>query len=240
LADTLKEVLNRGATLYNGGDRNGCYHLFEGALLALRPQLANQAELLQIVENALRDAEQHQTVGERAWALRTALIDVRNKLAMSEGRKSSETPQPRPSAEVPPPSEPIPPSPPPAPRKVEQPSAAPSAPSTNPAPPAERPAEAKPAAPDSLKGTITLDGKPITTALVRLTHEEGVGKGYTAKVKDGSFEVNNVAPGKYKMAITSTDKAIAFPAKYGNSTTTPVTIEVNKGSQRIDINLRGK
>src|SRR5262245_17715257 len=64
LAETLKEVLNRGATIYNDGDRNGCYRLFEGALLALKPHLAGQAEVLQIVENGLRDVEQHRSVGE--------------------------------------------------------------------------------------------------------------------------------------------------------------------------------
>src|SRR5438876_7444478 len=29
VADAVKEILNRGAALYNQGDRNGCAHLFE-------------------------------------------------------------------------------------------------------------------------------------------------------------------------------------------------------------------
>src|SRR6266403_1624988 len=33
LAATLKDVINRGATLYNSGYQNGSYHMFVGALL---------------------------------------------------------------------------------------------------------------------------------------------------------------------------------------------------------------
>ena len=38
LVDTVRRFSIVGATLYNQGDRNGCYHLFEGA--AASPQFA--------------------------------------------------------------------------------------------------------------------------------------------------------------------------------------------------------
>ena len=41
LSDLLRDVINQGADLYNGGDRNGCYRLFQGALLVLRAQLSD-------------------------------------------------------------------------------------------------------------------------------------------------------------------------------------------------------
>ncbi len=95
VADALKDILNRGATLYNQGDRNGCYRLFEGALLAFKPQFAQDAKLMAIVAKGLREAEAHQGVGERAFALRTALVDVRNQLAL-DGVKAAEAPDAKP------------------------------------------------------------------------------------------------------------------------------------------------
>lgn len=201
LADALKEVLNRGATLYNNGDRNGAYRLFEGALLALRPQFGGRGELQQFVDAALKDAEQHPAVGERAWALRTALIDVRNKLAI-DGAKAAEMTKPAES----------------------KPAAAPKAPT---------------AKSNAVTGKVTLDGQPLAAAFIRLTSEEGPGKGYTAKTNaDGSFDIKEVKPGKYKVSFTTTDPTVKLPARYRNSATTELLIEVAEGTGAApDFNL---
>ena len=37
----LKEVIDRGALLYNEGDWNGCYRFYEGALMSVRPLLSD-------------------------------------------------------------------------------------------------------------------------------------------------------------------------------------------------------
>src|SRR5439155_5947638 len=87
VAVALKDVINRGAALYNNGDQNGCYRLFEGALLALKPQLEGRADLMKKIDDGLRDAEQHQLVGNRAWALYELLLNVRETV-YPEAKKS--------------------------------------------------------------------------------------------------------------------------------------------------------
>jgi hypothetical protein len=76
----LGQVLNRGADLYNTGDRNGCYRLFQGALLALRPQVANDEGLLQTIDDGMAAAETELQVGNRAFALRAVLVEIRAKV----------------------------------------------------------------------------------------------------------------------------------------------------------------
>src|SRR5262245_39489144 len=50
---TLRDVINRGADLYNAGDTAGCYRLYEGALLALRPLLDHRPELQKSIAQGL-------------------------------------------------------------------------------------------------------------------------------------------------------------------------------------------
>src|SRR5438552_15836859 len=42
---SLAKVINTGADLFNEGDRAGCYRLYQGSLLTLRPMLEHQPEL---------------------------------------------------------------------------------------------------------------------------------------------------------------------------------------------------
>ncbi len=38
----LREVIDHGANLYNQGDWNGCYRLYEGALMSVRSQVGDR------------------------------------------------------------------------------------------------------------------------------------------------------------------------------------------------------
>ena len=42
---SLRGIIDRGANLYNQGDWNGCYRLWEGAMMALRPVLEHRPNL---------------------------------------------------------------------------------------------------------------------------------------------------------------------------------------------------
>src|SRR5262249_15849422 len=77
---SLKDVINQGATLYNRGDRYGCYRVYDGALRAIRPLLANHADLQKQIDEALAGVEQLPSPGHRAFALRDVLDTVRGKL----------------------------------------------------------------------------------------------------------------------------------------------------------------
>jgi hemoglobin len=76
--DLLREVINTGADLYNRqGDRAGCYRLYQGSLMTLRPLLAHRPELQQAIDRGLAGAEQEPNVGRRAFALRAVIDEIR-------------------------------------------------------------------------------------------------------------------------------------------------------------------
>jgi hemoglobin len=76
----LKEVINHGADLYNSGDWNGCYRLWEGALMTLKPMLAHRGELQKAIDTALTNARQDPMLYRRAFVLRTVLDQIRTEL----------------------------------------------------------------------------------------------------------------------------------------------------------------
>jgi hypothetical protein len=85
--DSLKVVINTGADLFNGGPmrnlaRNpaGCYYLYQGSLLTLKPLLGHHPDLQKAMGTALDKAERHPEMRERAFLLRDVLGDIREKL----------------------------------------------------------------------------------------------------------------------------------------------------------------
>jgi truncated hemoglobin YjbI len=74
---TLKEVINHGANLYNTGDWNGCYRLWEGALMTAKPMLAHKPELQKAIDNGIANARQDPLLYRRAWVLRSVLDQIR-------------------------------------------------------------------------------------------------------------------------------------------------------------------
>lgn len=70
----LRDVINAGADLFNlQADYAGCYQLYRGSLLSLRP-LVDERER-KLIDDALQRAEQEPEFAERAYRLREA-IDV--------------------------------------------------------------------------------------------------------------------------------------------------------------------
>ena len=71
ISNVLKEVINKGADLFNQQrDFSGCYRLYEGALLAVRPQLSAHPELQKSIDKGLADAAANPSVVQRAFTLR--------------------------------------------------------------------------------------------------------------------------------------------------------------------------
>jgi hemoglobin len=73
----LREVINHGADLYNSGDWNGCYRLWEGTLMTLKPVFANRPKLRDAIDTGLANARQDPLLYRRAWVLRSVLDQVR-------------------------------------------------------------------------------------------------------------------------------------------------------------------
>jgi hemoglobin len=77
---TLRDVINRGADLYNSGDVNGCYRLYQGALMAVAPLLEQRPELQRAIGEGIANAERTPQLDRRAFVLREVLDRVRADL----------------------------------------------------------------------------------------------------------------------------------------------------------------
>ena len=80
--ETLRDVINRGADIYNppSSDWNGCYRLYEGALVALRPALAHRPELQKAIDTGLVTAGRNANVQRRAFDLREVIDRIRTEV----------------------------------------------------------------------------------------------------------------------------------------------------------------
>lgn len=109
LHKALGDALNQGAELYNRGDRAGCQRFFQGTLLILKARFAQDAELHKIIERALAEDEPQASVGHRAFALRSALVEVRNGVGPNPAESPRADEGSAPSAETGPAAESRPP-----------------------------------------------------------------------------------------------------------------------------------
>jgi hemoglobin len=81
ISETVRTIINIGADLYNReGDRAGCYRLYQGAAMALRPMLGSHPDLQAAIDSALAESERTPSVARRAFALNTVLQEVHKKL----------------------------------------------------------------------------------------------------------------------------------------------------------------
>jgi hypothetical protein len=79
--DSLKDVINHGAGLFNKfGDHYGCYRVFDGALRSVRPLLAHHPDLQKAIDEGLESAEAMPSPPQRAFALRRVLDQIRSRL----------------------------------------------------------------------------------------------------------------------------------------------------------------
>jgi hemoglobin len=93
LPAVLRTIINTGADLFNRGDHAGCYRLFQGALLAVHPQLESHPELQKAVDDALANAQKKTGMDDRAFVLRDALDKVRNGLKAEADKKAAANPE---------------------------------------------------------------------------------------------------------------------------------------------------
>jgi hemoglobin len=83
---TLRDVINEGADMYNGQgkyanmerDFAGCYHLYQGALIATRPLLGSHADLQEAIDKGLDDARNTPDMTKRAFVLRAVIDKIRD------------------------------------------------------------------------------------------------------------------------------------------------------------------
>lgn len=106
--DALKDMHNKAADLYNSGDSNGCYRMFQGGLTMARPFLAHRPDVQQILDQGMQSAEKMPSVPQRARILHDTIEQVRTRIKPPSTIKSPEPPQINPLPPAPTPN-PMPP-----------------------------------------------------------------------------------------------------------------------------------
>jgi len=87
LYDSLARTINRGADVFNDeADYAGCYHLFEGALISIKPFAS--AERQKDIDDALAKSARMARFEDKAYRLRGALDVVREEFRRMAGGKS--------------------------------------------------------------------------------------------------------------------------------------------------------
>jgi hemoglobin len=90
--ETVRDVINQGADLYNGGNPTACCYLYQGALMTLPPLLEHRPDLQRTVRAGLATAQREPDVARRAFAMRAVIDQVYNASAAS-GPAAVETPK---------------------------------------------------------------------------------------------------------------------------------------------------
>jgi hypothetical protein len=91
VVDTLRDVHNKGADLYNEAkDFVGAYRIYQGALLTVRPLLAHQPGIQKVIDTGLAEAEKENNLALKAFKLHETIEGVRTQL------KTGASPAPKP------------------------------------------------------------------------------------------------------------------------------------------------
>lgn len=88
----LRDIINRGADLFNQGDHRGCYYLFQGALITARSQLSHHPDAQKIIDQGLSGTDPSSSMGRRAWALRGVIDQVRDKINPNPSKPAERKP----------------------------------------------------------------------------------------------------------------------------------------------------
>jgi len=99
---SLRDVINTGAELFNKqGDHGGCYRLYQGALLSVKPFLS--PDLQSTIDDGIAAAERMPRMSDRAFALRKVIDDIRAQAGPPQKKGDDLPPKDKKSDDKPPP-----------------------------------------------------------------------------------------------------------------------------------------
>jgi len=109
VSDTLRDVHNKGADLYNvKKEFDGTYRMYQGALLTVRPLLAHHPAAQKMIDDGLAAAEAETSMAQKAFRLHEAIEAVRSNLKAGgappkvvEPTEVAPAPKPKPPAIAP-------------------------------------------------------------------------------------------------------------------------------------------
>ena len=89
LNGALKDVINAGAKMFNEqGDHAGCYRLYQGSLMSVKPFLP--PEMQTSIDAGFAKADKLPSFADRAFELRRVLDDIRGKTKPADGDAKSD------------------------------------------------------------------------------------------------------------------------------------------------------
>lgn len=83
LYDTLREVHNRGAEMYNRGDAVACYRIYQGSLWTIRPLLTHRPQQQKWLDEEMARIDKEPSIARRAFRLHEVIEQVRTDLRAS-------------------------------------------------------------------------------------------------------------------------------------------------------------
>jgi hemoglobin len=89
IVGAVYETAKLGTDIFNKGNHEGCYRLYEGALIALVPMLDHKPVLQGKVQKRLERAAGMKSA-DAAFELRTALDEIQNDIAPPKGKGAKE------------------------------------------------------------------------------------------------------------------------------------------------------
>mgnify|MGYP002780462094 CR=1 FL=1 len=232
--DALKDVHNKGAELYNAGDSPGCYRMYQGALLAVRPFLAHRPAIQKAIDDGLADVAKTEGVKIQAFRLHEVIEDVRGKLKDEIKRKDKDKEEPKKDIKKDEPKKEA--------GKVEP---KPEAPKKEPEPKKVEPApEPKPIPEASLGGAIALDGKPLLDVEVTIVSQNQSPPHFfsAAVTPDARYAFDAPLPlGSYVLIVTpGLRTSVRIPGKYQSAKTSDIRVTLEPGANTFDVALASK
>jgi hypothetical protein len=247
LYNSLKEVIDTGAKIYNEqGDHAGCYRLFQGSLLTVRPFLA--PDLQKKIDEGITSSENLRSYSERALKLRQIIGEVRAQMKPGglsiakdtkvEEKKVEEKKKPE-KKKVIEEKKPVPP-------KEDTPPIVQDKKNEEKKKEEKKKVIAKPVPLKSdqgaISGKVTLQGEMIPGGY-SVTLTSSAGKKFSSAIqKDGSFQLTTpLQVGEYRIAVEpiSGEKldGPAVPQRYRSETTSGLTVSVQAGAQVLILDL---
>ncbi|MBL8821486.1 MAG: group 1 truncated hemoglobin [Planctomycetia bacterium] len=92
IENQLYEVLKLGTDIYNRGGHDACYRLYQGSLLSILGFLDHRPESQTKIKQVLKDSDSITNVADRAFALRTAIDELRTSIKNTHQSKNDATP----------------------------------------------------------------------------------------------------------------------------------------------------
>jgi hypothetical protein len=209
VVDTLRDVHNKGADLYNmKKEFEGTYRMYHGSLLTVRPLLGHRPDAQKLIEDGLAAAEKETNVAQKAFRLHEAIEGVRSNLKGEPAKKPDDKkPVDKKSGEMK--------------SGGSKGKGAPVAATGGP----------------GFRGTVTFKGQPLPAGeviLVSLDKPRPVVISATVQDSGQYAPMVVVPPGKYVVIVTGKN----VPAKYQLTTTSGLEIKVDGPPTVFNIDLQ--